>query len=137
LSDYATKDELPDVPVQDVQVNGTSIVNNNIANIPIASGSNLGVIKISGTNGIGLYCNPSTGALQIAGGSKAQYKAGLSSSIPVTANFQHEATFYGLAKAAGHDEKDSTFPLGQYTPEAQSAIRSMIGAANADDIVAV
>ena len=38
------------------------------------------------------------------------------------------ATFYGLAKAAGHDEKDSTLPVGTYTEDAKSAISDMLNA---------
>lgn len=36
---YATKTEIPAVPVDDVQINGTSIVNNGVANVPVASSS--------------------------------------------------------------------------------------------------
>ena len=49
-------------------------------------------------------------------------------------NKQHEAVFYGLAKAAGSDEKDSTLAVGQYTNAAKTAIRTMIGATSSDVI---
>lgn len=45
----------------------------------------------------------------------------------IVAKKQHESTFYGLAKAAGHDEKNSTLPVGEYTEEAKIAIQKMLG----------
>ena len=49
---------------------------------------------------------------------------------------QNEAAFYGLAKAAGADEKNSALPVGQYTDTAKSAIRTMIGATS-PNVIAV
>lgn len=46
---------------------------------------------------------------------------------PITPAKQHESTFYGLAKAAGSDEKNSTLPVGQYTDAAKIAIQKMLG----------
>lgn len=46
---------------------------------------------------------------------------------PITPFKQDESVFYGLAKAAGHDEKDSTLSFGTYTNEAKTAIQSMLG----------
>ena len=40
---------------------------------------------------------------------------------------QHKSTFYGLAKAAGADEKNSTLPVGQYTDNAKASIKAMLG----------
>ena len=47
-------DDTYTVPVQDVQVNGTSIVVDGVANVPVASGGELGVVKIHkfGYNGL-------------------------------------------------------------------------------------
>ena len=112
--------------VDDVQINGTSILDNGVANIPVASSSNLGVVKVSGSYGINILNN----TLIINRASSAQIKtagAGLSANCPITPYGQHESTFYGLAKAAGHDEKDSTLTIGNYTPEAKGAIQSMLG----------
>ena len=54
-------------------------------------------------------------------------KSGVSEyTVPVTR--QHEAVFYGLAKAAGQDMKNSANAIGTYTTEAATAIRTMIGA---------
>jgi len=43
--------DIPTVPVQDIQIGGTSILSNGVANIPVASGSTFGIVKI----GYGLY----------------------------------------------------------------------------------
>ena len=106
----------------DVQINGTSITENGVANIPIG-GENLGVVKINSDKGIQiskdgtLLINPTLGAAKY--GDEA-YK-------PIVPYIQHYSTFYGLAKAAGHDEKASTLPVGQYTDEAKTAIQTMLG----------
>lgn len=55
-------------------------------------------------------------------------KNGTNANDPIVSSNQHESAFYGLAKAAGADEKDSTLSVGQYTDTAKTAIRSMIGA---------
>lgn len=47
--------------------------------------------------------------------------------MPVVPFNQHESAFYALAKAAGHDEKNSTLPVGEYTEEAKIAIQKMLG----------
>ena len=52
-----------DTYVQDVQIDNTSIVNNGIANIPIASTQNLGLIKIPGY-GFNILAN---GTLEVHG----------------------------------------------------------------------
>lgn len=113
------------VPVQDVQVNGTSILSNGVANIPIMSGYDAyGLPKTQ--SGKGIYVT-STGILQIAGPTAAQYKGGINDQLAVKVNGQHHAVFYGLAKAAGYDEKDSTESLGTYTDGAKQAIQNMLG----------
>ena len=63
------------------------------------------------------------------GAMESQYKAGGESYRPVVPNKQHHSAFYGLAKAAGYDEKNSTLPVGQYTEEAKSAISDMLNGA--------
>ena len=54
-------------------------------------------------------------------------KAGSGLFRPIVPFNQHASTFYGLAKAAGFDEKNSTLPVGQYTDEAKVAIQKMLG----------
>ena len=110
-------------PVTDVRVNGSSVAANGVANIPAASNNNLGVIRGAESKGITI----SNGSPSIRGATDTVIKEGTYAYLPIVASNQEKATFYGLAKAAGHDEKDSAESLGTYTPEAQGAIQSMLG----------
>ena len=106
----------------DVTVGGTSVVTDGIAEIPIAT-SNAGVVKINPNYGVGIY----DGVLIVNGANSTNIKNGENTTKAISSYSQHESTFYGLAKAAGHDEKDSTLPVGQYTDEAKTAIKQMLG----------
>ena len=111
--------------VTDVQVNNTSVVTNGVANIPKA-GSQYGAVKIDPNYGVTI----ATGGQLIAYGAlEMMYKAGKNGYRPVMPSMQHHSAFYGLAKVAGHDEKNSTLPVGQYTEEAKSAISDMLNGA--------
>ena len=111
------------VPVQDVQVNGTSVVSSGVANVPIASTTEPGVAKVNLNNGTQII----NGVLTTASANSGHIKAGNSGYLMLNANLQHEAAFYGLAKAASADMKDiASTTVGQY-PEAQkSAISEML-----------
>lgn len=61
--------DLPTAPVQDVQVNGTSVLSDGIANVPIATESSYGIIK---SGGYGIAVN-TVGNLYITGLTKSQY----------------------------------------------------------------
>lgn len=113
-------------PVTDVRVNGTSVASNGVAEIPLATNSSFGVVK---PDNEGLIVETFAGKprLRLVGSSANYYKGGGASNRGVVTSTQHQATFYGLAKVAGHDEKDSTEPLGTYTPEAKGAIQQMLG----------
>ena len=113
-------------PVTDVRVNGTSVTANGIANVPLGGYGTYGVMK--------LHTNVGNDGLKIDSGNLAIYaafgndmKLGRQVGRPITPSTQDAATFYGLAKAAGHDEASSTEPLGTYTPEAKGAIQKMLG----------
>ena len=108
-------------PVDDVQINGTSIVENGVANVSIASG-NLGVVKIDGY-GLHMY----NGYVRVSTATSAQIKGGGRPWESIVPSNQHESVFYGLAKSAGYDEKNSTLPIGEYTEDAKSAISEMLG----------
>lgn len=119
----------------DVQINGTSIVNNGIANIPEVSSGNLGLVKMdsSGTYGF-IYDN--IYGLQILPASGAQVKAGTDVRRPLVAGSQHKAVFYGLAKAAGDTTMaSSSNAVGIYTTDAKTAIQTMLGIENGVVIV--
>lgn len=120
---------LVDTSVDDVQINGTSIVQDGVANIPyITSAKNYGLTKLArDASASGLWADDRDGILYVATASVVNIKAGTNRFAPITPIRSDASTFYGLAKAAGHDEKDSTLPVGQYTEEAKTAIRTMLG----------
>ena len=125
-ADKTKLDGLGNSGVSDVQVNGTSVVSNGVAEIPIAGVDQLGLVKKvnPARDGIGIS---SDGTLSIYGATAGHIKSGASAFLPIATARQHEATFYGLAKVAGHDEKNSALPAGTYTEEAKTAIRTMLG----------
>lgn len=112
-------------PVTDVRVNGTSIASNGVANVPVANDSTLGVMKVSDYNGVTV--RTSDNQLLISRATALDIKNSNQAYKPITPTTQNAAVFYGLAKAAGHDEKNSTETVGTYTPEAKGAIQSMLG----------
>ena len=113
-------------PVQDVQINGTSILSNGVANIPLADNQgNPGVIRTVGEYG---FVKLSSNNFAI---NKAQFnniKAGKSDYKPIVPANQHMATFYGLAKAAGDTSQSaSSDEVGSYTDSAIDKIMAMLG----------
>lgn len=109
--------------IKDVQVNGTSIVNQGVANVPIGDADNFGAFK----RGTGLEYSSSTGRTSVTYSSDGQVKNGTNNTSALTPGKGHLATFYGLAKAAGSDEKNSSLAVGQYTAAAKIAIQKMLG----------
>lgn len=117
-----------DAPVQDVQVNGTSVLSNGVANVPVASESEIGVVGIDKSGGIEIH--KLTHNLQISTASASQVKDGIYAYKPISPSNQHSATFYGLAKAAGDTTQSaSSNPVGTYTDAAKAAIQVMLGIA--------
>lgn len=111
--------------VKDVQVNGVSVLQDGVANVPTADVAN-GVVPWSSIGGYGVY--GSYGKVRIEQANSTQIQQGSVSTKAITPQNQHYSAFYGLAKAAGSDEKNSTFPVGQYTESAKSAISTMLNA---------
>ena len=114
--------------VKDVTVNGESIVDSEsgVAELPIASSNNLGLVKVNTSYGLNIYSN---GIIRIWGASDEELKNGTSQIKPLTPEKQHISAFYGLAKAAGDTtQSSSSNPVGTYTEEAKVAIRNMIDA---------
>lgn len=120
---------LVDTPVDDVQINGTSIIENGIANIPIAE-QQLGLVYVTNTGG--LYVDPYSGIISLNIAGPEEIKSGKNNNRSITPIMQSQSTFYGLAKAAGHDEIDSTLPVGTYTDEAKASIKNMLGVEDID-----
>ena len=128
-NDAATKKYVDDHAggtVTDVQVNGTSVLTNGVANIPIAGSGTLGLVSNGSQSGI--LINSTTGALRIDYAGTYTIKSATSTYNAITPGFQHQAAFYGLAKAAGDiTQSQSSNAVGTYTPEAQAAIQNMLG----------
>lgn len=125
-TDYDTEwSSEPSVPVQDVQVNGTSILNQGVANVPIANAINkFGVIKV---NGDGLNIRD-TGQIYVNVASEALIKSAGANYNPIAPARQHLAVFYGLATAAGDTTQSaSSNAVGTYTDAAKVAIQKMLG----------
>ena len=124
--DKADIAELVDIPVDDVQINGTSIVENGVANVPMADDSNLGAVTVNGSYGIGRF--GTNGALYINAPTSTYIKSGTNSYRPIVPKFQHESVFYGLAKSAGDaTQSSSSNAMGVYTEDAKIAIQKMLG----------
>lgn len=116
---------LVDTPVDDVQIDGSSIVQNGIANIPIATSQSIGAVRANADYGIGVT---STGRLNTTQPTDEQIKTGTIQYRTITPRNQHISTFYGLAKASGDTtQSQSSNPVGTYTEEAKTAIRTMLG----------
>ena len=118
--------------ITDIQIDGTSIVSNNVANIPLASQDNFGIIKLG--KGLEIYNN----AVVVGAAGSVKIKAGAEFNNPIVPARQHEATFYGLAKAAGDSTQSaSSNAVGTYTDGAKTAIQNMLGVPSVDDIPTV
>lgn len=83
-----------------MQIDGTSIINQGVANIPVADAYNFGLIKVN-SNGVRGLAMTSDGYLANTNASTVQIKTGTDAYRPITPNHINDATFYGLAKAAG------------------------------------
>ena len=111
----------------DVTVNGTSVVTEGVAEIPVASSSTYGVIKLNTNGSEGIQVNSNTGRTMISAAYASLIKAGNDGLRPIVPTNQHQSAFYGLAKASGADEKDSTLAVGSYTDNAKDKIQTMLG----------
>lgn len=112
--------------ITDVQVNGTSVVSDGVAEIPIAESNKFGLMYIV-DNGNGLQLN--SGKLGIATPTDGQYKTGDTFTRVLAPGGQHASVFYGLAKAAGADMKNIQSPtIGIYPAAQKSAISTMLHA---------
>ena len=97
-------------------------LSNYVQKTDYATNSNAGIVK-GGSRGVMIS---DSGILTIDAAISEIIKIGTNGKNPIVPGRQHESTFYGLAKAAGFDEKNSTLPVGQYTESAKSAISQML-----------
>lgn len=117
--------KMPDVPVDDVQINGTSIVADGVANVPIASANDFGAVKAISSYGIRV---DSSGVLRTSVANQNEIKQGTDYNKPITSNMQQALAFFGLAKASGDTtQSQSSNAVGTYTEEAKAKIQSMLG----------
>lgn len=122
--------QIPTGSVDDVQINGTSVITDGVAQIPVMSQFAYGVAKLLNDISYGIRLSTISGisdVLTTAPATADEIKRGASTYKPITPSVQHYAIFYGLALAAGHNERTSTLPVGQYSEEAKTAIRTMLG----------
>lgn len=128
--DKADIAELVDIPVDDIQIDGMSIVENGVATIPKATDGVAGVAR--GATGYGtrnIVASNGDTIIGIYGVTDAGVKAGDNGLVPLTPLRQHKSVFYGLAKAAGDTTQSaSANEVGVYTESAQSAISDMLNA---------
>lgn len=116
--------------IKDVQVNGTSIVQSGVANVPVAGAGILGAVKV---DGYGLTITGANHAypftLQTVSASDDQIKRQNNYNNVLPAAKINLVAFYGLASAAGAGMANiSPTTVGVY-PEAQkSAISQMLNA---------
>lgn len=122
LAEYL--EEHPEALQTDVQINGTSITSQGVANIPVASNS-FGVVKLANYTGIK---DDGGGILNIRPAGDDACKGGTNVNNPISPSGQHFAAFYGLAKAAGADLASvSGVTVGTYPDAAKVAIQKMLG----------
>ena len=132
-TDYDTEWTTPSGgDVTDVQVNGVSVLGQDgVANVPVASASNLGVVRVPTNGGLDV----ADGAIRVLYAATSVVKAGENNRNPITPGFQHTAAFYGLAKAAGDTtQSQSSNSVGNYTDDAKAAIQAMLDVPSTDDI---
>ena len=127
--DYNYLANKPNSVVEDVEINGSSVVTDGVADIPIAGYQVLGAVSTNMDYGI--TANATSGRLTINKASDDQIKAGSGGYKPIVPDNQHTSAFYGLAKAAGDaTQLASLNTVGTYTEEAKKAIRKMLGIPN-------
>ena len=124
-SPNAAVTKLTDKLLKDVQVNGTSVVTDGVANVPIATNNTAGVIKVEAVYGLDMR---SDGIIRINSAADGNIKSGDNSAKPIVSSNQHKSVFYGLAKAASDTTQSaSSNAVGTYTDAAKIAIQKMLG----------
>lgn len=117
--------------VSDVQVNGTSVVNQGVANVPMLAqnGSSVmpGTVRTLNSRGTNIS---SGGVVEIYAATGANVKDGTNTYRPIVPSTQDASAFYGLAKASGDNtQSSSSNAVGVYTESAKSSISEMLNGA--------
>ena len=130
--DPGTNCELCPLSLSDIQINGVSILQNGIANIPLAGTINgVNVLGVCKPGGMGIRIN-SSGEIYIVRATSEGIKTGTNNFNPIVPSNQHESVFYALAKLAGVDLASGSDVVGVYPQNAKTAILAMLGAVNKD-----
>ena len=111
--------------VTDVQINGTSILSQGVANIPYGTSSTVGVVKVNASYGLQKFNDQ--GLIAINPVNEEECKGGTVGYKPVCPERQHFAVFYGLSKIAGYDLKNVSVTSGTYPVESIDKILQMLG----------
>lgn len=121
----ASEKESWDGKISDVQFNGTSLVRQGVADVPMASASDYGVVRLNqALYGLEIV----NGLLQTSPANASHLKQGANGYRPVTPNNMDIAVFYGFAKLAGASMATSQNPVGEFTDDAKSKISDMLNA---------
>lgn len=108
----------------DVQINGSSIVQDGVANVPYASTLTHGIVKAETLTG---HDVTGSGIIRIFRAQATDIKAGTQAYRPITPSLQENSVFYGLAKSAGDTtQSKSSNAVGVYTEDAKSKISEML-----------
>lgn len=123
-------------PVQDVQVNGVSVLQDGVANVPVASSSKPGAVRVDANYGIRLGAGATAGVLLTNMPDESIIKAynnptGITAAKrsyqPITSSRLKAGVFYGLSEASGDTtQSQSSNAVGSYTESAKSAISTML-----------
>ena len=110
--------------VSDVQVNGTSVVSQGVANVPVMDSSTPGVAKV----GSGLFVLNSQ--LNISKAGTTRIINASDNYYPIVPSEEYLATFFGLAQVAGDTTQKAagSASIGVYTETAKSKISDMLSA---------
>ena len=115
-------------PVNDVRVDGASVLQNGVANIPMASSNDPGVVRVGDQFGTFLATG---GILAIAPAEESLIKLGGTYETtlrkPIVPYRQHISVYYGLSKLAGVDLKNETVTVGTYPDASKQAIQKLFG----------
>ncbi len=110
--------------VDDVQINGKSIVSDGVATIPLADANNVGLMRV----GYGLFYDNTDNRTNVSFASANAIKDGLNGVTALNPVRQHQSVFYGLAKASGDTTQSaSSNAVGNYTDNAKDKIQTMLG----------
>ena len=106
-----------------------------VRNTDFATTSSAGIVKVNPSYGMGMCDIPNQNTLMVYKANSQAIKEGTQNHQPIVPATEHEAVFYGLAKAAGDSTQASgSNAVGTYTSGAKSAIQNMLGVVGKNDL---